>query len=585
MNEKQILKERKIIRKTVTKDDAIEVVIRLSESSSDKFRDEIESEVESSQQIQHFSDIKEQREETNQEITLESIEQSKTVEISIIQPTFQEIVEIKANTTSRIQIPEYRDVKMSHIHPVKFQILKPTPIEIRNVAVELEIPETSVARALKSVRERMPEPEFERPKEISIAEVNAVFPEIDRTTQILLNFVTIVNAVTSVKPSEVKIKTVDALCHVRSTTAPSAQDIVVEEFEDPIENTFGSASFKVLSERPIIILAEKPEDENLEYIEFLKRILREVYRVRAGGLPAPTHISTDFEEIKLDVKADRSIYVIDLDKANVQSKQYLIDRIKELYSQNFGFVVLYGSKSSINTIKDLWKPELTMGLSKLPKYVEVKVDNREDIFMLANLFWGFIEKVMPDEAVNLDEYVIKFEEYFYSKIEENANDIRSALIVEPSREDEEGLKGESIIHYGIKAFIVDYLMKFEKIPLENIQTELEFGDAIIDVFVRHPEHGDIAIEVETLYGTTIPMLKLKKRIESRLRKGLKTWIVIPNPQFIIYFKEISALRSVYRKKYKDAVEFWTLDVKTNRLVSFNDVARLIKNNVERLKLD
>ncbi len=572
MNERQILKGRKVIRKTVIKDNAIEVVIRVSESSSDKFRDEIESKVETSQP----SDIKEQREEIDQEITSERIEQLKTVEISIIQPTFEEIGEIEANTTSRIQIPEYRDVKMSHIHPVKFQILKPTPVEIGNVAVELEIPETSVARALKSVRERLLEPEFERPKEISIAEVNTVFPEIDRTTQILLNFVTIPNVITSVKPSDVKIRTVDAICHVRSVIAPTVQKITIEEFEDPIENAFGSASFKVLSERPIIILAEKPEDENLEYIEFLKRILREVYRVRAGGLPAPAHISTDFEEIKLDIKADRSIYVIDLDKANVQSKQYLIDRIKEIYSQNFGFVVLYGSKSSINTIKDLWKPELTMGLSKLPKYVEVKVDNREDIFMLANLFWGFIEKVTPDEAVNLDEYVIKLEEHFYSKIEENANDIRSALIVEPSKEDEEGLKGESIIHYGIKAFIVDYLTKFEKIPFENIQTELEFGDAIIDVFVRHPEHGDIAIEVETLYGTTIPMLKLKKRIESRLRKGLKTWIVIPNSQLMIYLKEILALRAHYKKRYHDLIEFWTLDIGSNKLVSIKTIIELIK---------
>jgi len=577
MNEEQILKERKAVRKTIVRDETIEVVIKISEDASDRLGEETKTELGTLQQIWTY--IKEQGEElTDQRVSSEDIEQPKTVEISIIQPAFQKVEEIKANTISKIEIPEYRDLKMKHIHPVRFQMLKPTPVEIGNVVVELEIPETSVARALKSVRERLLEPEFERPKEISTAEVNTALPKIDRTAQILLNFVAIPNAVTFVRPSEVRIKTIDAVCHARSATAPSVQEIAVEEFEDPIKDTFGSVGFKMLSERPIIILAEKPEDKNLEYIEFLKRILREVYRTRAKGLPAPTHISTDFEEIKLDIKAGKSVYVIDLDSAKMekQSERYLIDRIKELYSQNFGFIVLYGSKSSIKAIKSLWMPDIR-GFSRLPKYVEVRIEDREAIFTLANLFWGIIEKATMDEPINLDEYVVKLEDDFYAKIEETANDLRSVLIVEPSKEDEEGLEGESIVHYGIKAFVVNYLTKFENVPLENIQTEFEFGDAIIDVFVKHPEHGDIAIEVETLYGTTIPLLKLKKRIESRLRKGLKTWIVIPNPQFMIYLKEISALRAFYKKRCHDLVEFWTLDIRSNKLISFRELITKIKD--------
>jgi len=440
-------------------------------------------------------------------------------------------------------------------------------------------PETSVAKALKSVRERILEPEFEKPKEISIAEVSIDQPKIVRTAQILLNFITIPNAVTAVKPSEVKIKAIDVVCHARSTTAPSIQEITVEEFDDPIENVFGSTGFKLLSERPVIILAEKPESKNLEYIEFLKRILREVYRTRAKGLPAPAHVSTDFEEIKLDIKAGKSIYVIDLDSVKIekQSQQkYLIDRIRELYSQNFGFIVLYGSRSSIKAVKGLWMPDVR-GFSRLPKYIEVKVEDKEALFTLANLFWGIIEKAILDEPINLDEYVIKLEDDFYSKIEEIAGDLRSVLIVEPSKEDEEGLEGESIIHYGIKAFVVNYLTNFENIPLENIQTEFEFGDVRIDVLVKHPEYGDVAIEVETLYGTTLPLLKLRRRIESRLGKGLKTWIVIPNPQFMIYLKEISALRAFYKMKYRDLIEFWTLDVKSHKLISFKDITTKIKD--------
>ncbi len=40
------------------------------------------------------------------------------------------------------------------------------------------------------------------------------------------------------------------------------------------------------------------------------------------------------------------------------------------------------------------------------------------------------------------------------------------------------------------------------------------------------------------------MLKLRKRIESRLEGGLKLWVVVPNPQLMIYFGDILALRNI-----------------------------------------
>ncbi len=374
-------------------------------------------------------------------------------------------------------------------------------------------------------------------------------------------------------------------CYARSTTAISTtENFSLEDFNDPIDDLFGSAGFKLLSERPIIILAEKPNDKSVEYIEFLKRILREIYRTRARGLPTPAHTSTTFDEIKLDIKAGKSIYVIDVDNVKIEgqnNRKHLIDRIKELYSQNFGFIVLYGSESNLKEIKGLWMPDVR-GFSRLPKYVEVKIKDRDSALIFANLFWGIVEPVL-DEPVNLDEYILKLEEEFYGNIEKIADDLKSILIVEPSKEDEEGIEGESIVHYGIKAFIVKYLTETEKIPIENIQTEFELGDAIIDVFVRHPKYGDIAIEVETLYGTTLPLLKLRKRIESRLKKGLKTWIVIPNTQFMIYLKEISALLSFYQRRYRGLIEFLTLDIKSNKLVSFKDIIKLIRSAISGLR--
>ena len=587
MKEEQILKEKKTMRRKVIRDEIIEVVIKPSSEETEEIPLET-----SSAQIEQTSKeklIKEQeRERLVQEIALEEKPtQMKTLEISIIQPTFHEFKDIKSDVISKIEIPSYKDqLKLRHIHLVRYQLLKPTPIEVKEVLRVLNIPETSVRKALKSVLERLPELKFEKPMAISIANIDTTQRSVNKTAQTLLNFVSVPRAVFSVNPSEIRTKSLSTECLARSTDVIS-YNIVIEDFDDPIEDLFGSAGFKQVSERPMIILAERPEDKTLEYIEFLKRILREIYRTRSRGLPIPMHTSTDFEDIKLDIKAGKSIYVIDIDKVKIenQDEEYLSDRIKELYSQNFGFIVLYGSKSSLNAIKKLWMVEITEGFSKLPRYVEVKLTNKDLAFTLANLFWGNIEAPDLSKSVSLDEYILKLEDDFYDKIEKIAEDLMSALVVEPSKEDEEGLEGESLIHYGLKAFIVKYLIEVEKIPLDHIQTEFELGDGIIDVFVRHPKFGDIAIEVETLYGTTLPLLKLRKRIESRLKKGLKTWIVIPNPQFIIYFKEISALRNVYKKRYRDLIEFYTLDVKSNKLVSFNEIFKLfnIKEDLSLLK--
>jgi len=329
-------------------------------------------------------------------------------------------------------------------------------------------------------------------------------------------------------------------------------------------------------------MAEEPDKSKYNYIEFLKRILREVYRTRSKGLPIPTEHSTDFEEIKLEVKAKNAIYVINVDDVNLSKKEiykYLEDRLRELYSQGFGFLVFYGSEEKLRNIKNLWYTLPSSGLNITPSFIEIHVDESKKIFTLANLMWGKIEPFLSDVKISLDEHVLTLEDEFYSRIEKIASDWRTALVVEPSGEDEEGLGGESIEHYGIKAFVVKHLIENEGIQQSNIITEHNLGDIIVDVYVRHHKIGDIAVEIETLYGTVLPAIKLRKRIESRLEKGLKVWIVIPNPQFMIYFKEITALRKVYRKKYPDAVEFYTLDIYSKQLISFEKINKILKKEI------
>jgi hypothetical protein len=74
------------------------------------------------------------------------------------------------------------------------------------------------------------------------------------------------------------------------------------------------------------------------------------------------------------------------------------------------------------------------------------------------------------------------------------------------------------------------------------------------------------VEVETLYGTLVhKLVETVERAEKR-----KMWIVVPNPQALIYLPLLLRTRRELRRKYD--VEFYTLDVTSRGLVRLTDVA-------------
>jgi hypothetical protein len=72
------------------------------------------------------------------------------------------------------------------------------------------------------------------------------------------------------------------------------------------------------------------------------------------------------------------------------------------------------------------------------------------------------------------------------------------------------------------------------------------------------------VEVETLYGTVVHMLVDVERAGVR-----KMWIVVPNPQAVIYLPLLLRTRRELRKEHD--VEFYTLDVTSRGLVRLTDV--------------
>ncbi len=125
------------------------------------------------------------------------------------------------------------------------------------------------------------------------------------------------------------------------------------------------------------------------------------------------------------------------------------------------------------------------------------------------------------------------------------------------------------LHYLVKAFVVRHLA--ERVGLNCVETEKEVGAAVFDVVVTCGGLQGLVVEVETLYGTGTVVHKL---VETVKRAGVrKMWIVVPNPQAVIYLPLLLRTRRELRRKYD--VEFYTIDVTSRGLVRLTDVATML----------
>ena len=407
----------------------------------------------------------------------------------------------------------------------------------------------------------------------------------------------------------------------------------------PLDSIIGVG--RVLGERPIVVFAYTPChtdekgneacDDSLDYIELLKRVLRERYRAVMGGLPTPYHVDLDFIRNRLniylpsDIRAGSSIYVIDLRGAKLDdlSKRvidFLKQRVRELYSQGYGFLVVYGSPRALLKLKvglGLLRPGEGPGVKGYGKLYdapyEVKVDPEHvDSFRkFAELMYGRGEQRSSQGAeTSVSDYAAGLEEEFLeelSKVVKPPEATRLALRAWPSLEGEmefaidESL--ESRVHYLVKAFVfarlVSHISRHLKEKglggeeafrraLECVKTEDEAKallaseagrrqeelNVVPDIYVsrRCSEalslRGGLDVEVETLYGTGTIIHKVWTAILRRkelLGEALSNvWVVVPNPSALTHIYHLLSLEDELRP-LEDAVTLWTLNLDDNDL--------------------
>jgi hypothetical protein len=386
------------------------------------------------------------------------------------------------------------------------------------------------------------------------------------------------------RPGEIPISvdfSVPSVVAVASTASPRQPDLPeTPELEVPLkelEEIYSESLLKlggVISERPVIVIAKPGE---FGYIEFLKRMLREVYRVRAGGLPEAKHVSSirDLELLlPVDVGAGKRVFVLDLASMAPEElrelerlKGRLRDRLRELFSQEFGFFVIYGD------VKDLgiWKRALGEAVSGyasvVPSPVEVSIrPERLPLYvLLASLMWGRVSGPVPDYErlafEKFDEFVVRLEDEYWRRLRDVSFEV--LYKTRPSAGER-----ESELHYLVKAFVARHLA--ERVGLDCVETEQSSGGtAVFDVAVTCGGLQGLVVEVETLYGTGTVLHKLVETVEKA--GGRRVWIVVPNPQAVIYLPLLLRARRELRR-HRD-VKLYTLDVSRRALVPLAGVAR------------
>lgn len=502
----------------------------------------------------------------------ESTKGKKKIEIPLLTPYFHGAEKVTEKITEMGICVKSGASPMKTVGIPRFNFRERSDIAMKPCKRDPIEPEIRMYKIIRYILSKIPEIEFKNTTDCKPTEITATFPEKLETVSERIQDLVFVPKIVFSENEGISVKrcSKDPIFEKTVTSVDSGfpSDEVGElELMDPVQTAFGSG-FRLSIDRPTIILAKRPENRKFEYIEFLKRVLREVYRMHGKGLPRPAHTeASEFDEIKRDVRADKHIWVLDLDKIEIK-KNYLKDRLRELYSQNFGFLVLYGSEEKLSTVKEILKLD-----SPLPKYCEVSINEDDVVFKLVQIMWGVLKKEAP-ALFDLDTTVVRLEDSYFDEVEKLASKISTIVSVEPSGEDEENVGGESILHYALKAFVVEYLKKIG-VEENKIRTEYEFADGRLDVYVSDPKLGELAVEIETLYGTGLPMLKLRKRVESRLEKGLKLWVVVPNPQLMVYFRDIMVLRNIYRKMYGEKVEFFAVDFNSGKIAPIIELLKIL----------
>lgn len=361
-----------------------------------------------------------------------------------------------------------------------------------------------------------------------------------------------------------------------------------EELPDFFEILFsGGAAGNINSGDPTVICLE--ELGNGSYVGALRTICTRIYREKIGGMPKPTilsHLTGNFRsEITRWMKAENKIFSVQLNENDWSELSdddwlHIWDRIEELFSQSFGFIIfnktipIFQDRHHINVI------------TIKPKELDFELKRR-----VSSVIWGF---------VNLeDENDIDFDRIFesarmkFKKTLENIQKEEKGIYIDatsPHAGEESGL------HLQMKWFLVKYLTTKLRNAGENLKTptqiknrikteyqDVEYGGTIPDIKCDAEVY-----EVETLFAEDrdggVPRNKIVNTfVKYENDKTVhKINVVFDNLTFIRHLKELRDIKHNHidwQKKHGKKVEFYTLDLEKWDLISLDKMSRELKEAI------
>ncbi len=313
---------------------------------------------------------------------------------------------------------------------------------------------------------------------------------------------------------------------------------------------FGTQRLREVQPYPLLVLARRPRDARFEYIELLKRVVRETYRVSARHPPAIMHVGRRLTEYQLAMmRGGPGIYVVDVDsvaesEAGGTALTRLIagleDRLREVYAQPPGVVVLYGSGAVLQRLRQLWQPRLVAAqlYTRIPEPIEIQLPEDEEVFRLLETLYALPEGSLSD-AASVDEAVVRAESVLLDCLRGHASDPVLGRLVRQAADDEEARPDDAPIHYGLKAATVAYLLE-SGVRETSIETEVVISNTPVDVYARRGWSGGLIAEAETLTSSMNPASRLSAVAASRLALGLNVWIVLHPLTASIYMPYVDA---------------------------------------------
>lgn len=337
---------------------------------------------------------------------------------------------------------------------------------------------------------------------------------------------------------------------------------------------------------PKLIIAAKPHNPSYGYVQFLAKVLRDVYRVFHGSIPLARYVQAlnDVQTRLPWLPVQGSITVIDLGwgltkAARIEVLSRIEERLREFVSQGPGFLVLYVDRGAVYDVEKL--VEKVFNDVACPDVLEVAVDESrplEEYLKVVAFYTGFASFEEFESVGSVDSLTMYLDAVARRVLAEVA-------VSEPrvSQRLSVCAEGEEIHRFWLRALVLKNLV-LEGVRDESTYVCYRFARGLdVDVYVRD---RDEAYVVETLTNARLVEARIRYVVSSLLGGFSRINLVIPNNVALLFPRRIlSTLREVCR--WGGYVELFTVDVVRQRLIPLKEFFEKLKmcrvENAEALR--